>query len=160
MKPENTANLVAGISLVFSGLTGGLAFWAFLSSRKTTKEQTALQAKLTTIEEARRAEQVEARQHARVTVSISRVRNLHWRLELTNESPAVARSVTLEISSATEAKPPQLLGGEGLPADIHPGQSLPFDLLASVAEATLLNALVRWTDDAGSQEATYPLRTM
>jgi hypothetical protein len=35
-----------------------------------------------------------------------------------------------------------------------------FDLVAGAAEATLLEALVRWVDDAGPQKATYTLRTL
>jgi hypothetical protein len=50
-------------------LSAGVAYVAIRSSRKTAKEQTALQAKLA-IEVERRGEEVEARQHARVTLSI------------------------------------------------------------------------------------------
>jgi hypothetical protein len=160
MKPPNTANLIAGIGIGISVLSAGTAVVAIRSSRKTAREQTALQAKLAAIEVERRGEKVEARQRAQVTASISRVRNLHWRLVLTNAGPAVARSLTLAISSANEAKPPQVLGREQLPADLHPGQPMSFDLVAGAAEATLLKALVRWVDDAGPQKATYTLRTL
>lgn len=160
MKPEDTANLIAGIGIGISVLSAGVAFWAIRSSRKTAKEQAVLQAKLTAIEVERRGEEVEARQRAQVTVSTSRVRNLHWRLTLTNEGPAVARSLTLAISSASEAKPPQVFGLEQLSADLWPGQAMSFDLVAGAAEATLLKALVHWVDDAGPQEATYTLRTL
>jgi hypothetical protein len=76
MKPEDTANLIASISAGISLLSGGFAFWAFRSSHKTAREQTALQAKLTAIEKERRGEEVEARRHAQVTVSITREPNM------------------------------------------------------------------------------------
>jgi len=62
MKPEDTANLIAGIGVGISVLSAGAAIMAIRSSRKTAKEQAALQAKLTAIEEERRGEEVEARQ--------------------------------------------------------------------------------------------------
>jgi hypothetical protein len=160
MKPEDTANLIASISAGISLLSGGFAFWAFRSSHKTAREQTALQAKLTAIEKERRGEEVEARRHAQVTASIPGVRNGPGQLVLTNEGPAVARSVTVAISSADEAKPPAVFGLERLPVDLRPGQPMSFDLVASGGDATLINALVRWVDDAGPHQATYTLRTL
>jgi hypothetical protein len=79
---------------------------------------------------------------------------------LTNEGPAVARLVTVEISLAGEAKPPTVFGLERLPVDLRPEQPMSFDLVASWGDATLINALVRWVDDAGPHEATYTLRTL
>jgi hypothetical protein len=79
---------------------------------------------------------------------------------LTNEGPAVARSVAVEISSTSEAKAPDVLGLEQLPVDLRPGQSIPFDLLGAYGDAPFIRSLVRWTDDAGAQEATYTLRTL
>jgi hypothetical protein len=160
MKPEDTANFIAGIGVGISVLSAGAAIMAIRSSRKTAKEQAALQAKLTAIEEERRGEEVEARQHARVTLSIPKPQFGKGDLVLTNEGPAVARSVTVEISSADEAKPPAVFGLERLPVDLWSGQPMSFDLVASWGDATLIKALVRWVDDAGSQEATYTLRTL
>jgi hypothetical protein len=152
MKPEDTSNLIAGIALGVSALAlivSGLMFWW----------QNRLQSRVAAIEEARRREEVEARQRAHVTVGITRASNLRGDLVLANEGPAVARSVTIEISSASEAKPPQVLGLERLPVHLQPGQPMSFDLLGSLAEAGPINALVRWVDDAGPHEATFTLRT-
>jgi hypothetical protein len=103
MKPEDVSNLIAATSAGVSLLSAGTAMLAIRSSRTTAREQaalaeeqTALQAKLTAIEEERRVEEVEARQHARVTASIPETRVGHSHLVLTNEGPAVARSVTVE----------------------------------------------------------------
>ncbi len=143
MKPEDTSNLIAAIGTVISVVSAGVAIWAFRSSRKTAKEQAALQARLTAIEEERRGEEVEARRHAQVTASIPGVRNGPGQLVLTNEGPAVARSVTVAISSADEAKPPAVFGLERLPGRPLAGQPMSFDLVASWGDATLINALVR-----------------
>jgi hypothetical protein len=69
MKPEDTANLIAGIGIGISVLSAGAAIVAIRSSRKTAREQTSLQARLTAIEEERRGEEVEASKRAWVTVS-------------------------------------------------------------------------------------------
>ncbi|HEY5988442.1 MAG TPA: hypothetical protein VIV12_19000 [Streptosporangiaceae bacterium] len=86
MKPPDTSNLIAAIGTVISVVSAGVAIWAFRSSRKTAKEQAALQARLTAIEEERRGEEVEveARRHAQVTASIPGVRNGPGQLVLTN----------------------------------------------------------------------------
>jgi hypothetical protein len=116
MKPEDTANLVASISAGISVLSLGLASWAFQSSRKATREQISLQAKLAAVEEERRGEEVESRHRAQVMASISILPTGHCRLVLTNEGPAIARSVTIEISSAVQGKqPPSVFGRDQLP---------------------------------------------
>jgi hypothetical protein len=153
MKPEDASNLLAAFALGVSALA--LIVSGFMAWR-----QNRLQARLTAIEEERRGEEVEARRHAQVTASIPGVRNGPGQLVLTNEGPAVARSVTVAISSADEAKPPAVFGLERLPVDLRPGQPMSFDLVASWGDATLINALVRWVDDAGPHEATYTLRTL
>jgi len=35
-----------------------------------------------------------------------------------------------------------------------------FDMAVAMGDAELINAQVRWIDDAGAQEATYTLRTL
>jgi hypothetical protein len=83
MKPPDTANLIAAIGTVISVVSAGVAIWAIRSSRTTAKEQAALQARLTAIEEERRGEEVKARRHAQVTASIPGVRNGPGQLVLT-----------------------------------------------------------------------------
>jgi hypothetical protein len=81
---------------------------------------------------------------------------------LTNEGPAVARSVTVEITSAVEGKEPPFISPlDQLRVDLQPGQSMRFDTAVAMGgDAELINALVRWVDDAGPQEGTYTLRTL
>jgi len=52
-------DLIAGIAVGISVLSAGIAVTAIRSSRKTAREQTALQAKLTAIEEERWEEERE-----------------------------------------------------------------------------------------------------
>ncbi len=158
MKPEDTANLIAIMSAGISLISAGVAIWATRSSRKTAREQMALQARLTAIEEERRSEEVEARQRAQVTLSISEVVKGTARLVLTNGGPAVARSVTLAISSTGEAKPPLVSRLDQLPVDLRLGQSMSFNMAVALGDATLIDALVCWVDDAGPHEETHPLR--
>jgi hypothetical protein len=160
MKPDDTANLIASISAGISVLSLGLASWAFQSSRKATREQITLQAKLTAIEAGRRGEEVEARQQAQVMASISILPTRHCRLVVTNGGPAIARSVTVEISSAVQGKqPPAVFGRDQLPVDLQRGQSVHFDMAVAMEDAERIKALIRWVDDAGSREAAYTLGT-
>jgi len=55
-KLPDTSNLIAAIGTVISVVSAGVASWAFRSSRTTAREQAALQARLTAIEEERRGE--------------------------------------------------------------------------------------------------------
>jgi hypothetical protein len=119
------ANIIAALALAVS-------VFALIVSSLTARRQNRLQASLVAIEEERHGEELKARQHALVKANITRVRNQHWRLEVTNEGPAVARSVTLEVSSATDAKPPQLLGPDPFPAD-PPAPAISFPRLGSVS---------------------------
>ncbi len=161
MKPEDTANLIAAFALGISVLSAGVAYVAIRSSRKTAKEQTALQARFTAIEEERRGEEIEARRHARVTLGILQPQIGKGDLVLTNEGPAGAWAVTFGVSSAVEGKqPPPVFGRDRLPVDLRPGQSMHFDMAVAMGDAELINAQVRWIDDAGAQEATYTLRTL
>jgi len=160
MKPEDTANLIAAIGTVISVVSARgrqLGLPVVPHDNKGTGCP-ASKAHGDRGGAARRG--VEARRHAQVTASIPGVRNGPGRLVLTNEGPAVARSVTVAIASADEAKPPAVFGLERLPVDLRPGQPMSFDLVASWGDATLINALVRWVDDAGPHEATYTLRTL
>ena len=96
-----------------------------------------------------------------MTLSIPDAGMGHSRLVLANEGPAVARSVTIDPSSAVEGKQlPFISGLDRLPVDLQPGQSMPFDMAVAGEDAELIKAVVRWFDDAGSQEATYTLRML
>ena len=154
MKPPDTSNLIAAIALGVSALAlivSGLLAW----------RQNRLQARLTAIEEERRGEEVEARQHAGVTLRIPQPRIGKGDLVLTNEGPAAAWSVTIGVSSAVEGKqPPFISRRDQPPVDLQPGQSMHFDMAVAMGDAELINAQVRWVDDAGAQEATYTLRTL
>jgi hypothetical protein len=154
MKPEDTSNLLAAFALGVSVLA--LTVSGFMAWR-----QNRLQARLTAIEEDRRGEEVEARRHARVTLGIPQPRIGKGDLVLTNEGPAGAWAVTFGVSSAVEGKQPPFISGlDQLPVDLQPGQSMHFDMAVALGDAELINAQVRWIDDAGAQEATYTLRTL
>jgi hypothetical protein len=79
---------------------------------------------------------------------------------LVNGGPAIARSVTIDPSSAIEGKQlPFISGLDRLPVDLQPGQTMVFDITVAMDDAGLIKAVVRWVDDAGSQEAPYTLET-
>ena len=154
MKPEDASNLLAAFALGVSALA--LIVSGFMAWR-----QNRLQGRLTAIEAERRGEEVEARRHARVTLGIPQPRIGKGDLVLTNEGPAGAWAVTFGVSSAVEGKQPPFISGlDQLSVDLRPGQSMHFDMAVAMGDAELINAQVRWIDDAGAQEATYTLRTL
>jgi hypothetical protein len=120
------------------------------------RRQVDIQARVAAIEEARRAEEVEAKGLARVTAGF----DLSFRvLYLTNKGPAVARGVTVEVRAIGDGEP---LGLDlrDLPVDLRPGQQLFLDAQhASPHGVATILATVRWTDDSGAQDETFVLNT-
>jgi hypothetical protein len=113
----------AALSLAVSGLLarrqGDLeAVQAVLARR-----QADLQGRVAAIEEARRDEEAAAGRQARVTARFDRsFRVLH----LTNDGPAAARGVTVELRPVGGGQPSGPDLGE-LPVDLPPGQQLFLD---------------------------------
>jgi hypothetical protein len=125
--------------------------WMILARR-----QTELQARVAAIEEARRAEEVKARGRARVT---ARYDPSFLVLCLTNDGPATARGVTVEVRPIGDGEPPAP-DLRDLPMDLRPGQQLFLDAQhASPDRATSITATVRWTDDTGDQDEIFVLNT-
>jgi hypothetical protein len=123
---------------------------------RIAREQTAIQAKVAAIEEARRAEEVAAKAQARVTASI--LHDKRSRLVLHNEGSAVARGVEADIVSLGGARVPMFYGIEALPVDLQPGQSMEFPFSMDLGTARRVQVTVGWTDDIGSHEEPYTLR--
>jgi hypothetical protein len=120
------------------------------------KRQIEVQARVASIEEARRADEAAARGLARVTARFDVSFGV---LCLTNEGPAVAREVTVELRAIGDGEP---LGLDlrDLPVDLRPSQQLFLDAQhASPQWAATTVAMVRWTDDTGANDETFVLLT-
>jgi hypothetical protein len=144
------AALVVSVTLAWRQ-TDIQLLWVILARR-----QTDIQARVAAIEEARRAEEVEARGRARVT---ARFDPAFLVLCLTNDGPATARGVTVEVRPIGDGEPPPL-DLRDLPIELRPGQQLFLDAQhASPYRATSITATVRWTDDTGAQDETFVLNT-
>jgi hypothetical protein len=155
--------VVAAASAALS--LAALAVSVLLARRQTELEaveevlarrQSDLQARVAAIEEARRAEELGARRRARVTASF----DLSFRvLHLTNDGPAAARGVTVELRPIGGGEPPAL-DLRDLPVDLRPGQQLFLDAQhPSPDGAASMTATVRWTDDTGARDETFLLNT-
>jgi hypothetical protein len=126
---------------------------------KIQTQQTGIQERLAAVEEARRTDELAARERARVTADVrpeerdSRGRSL--RLVLHNEGPAVARNANVEVEDSP--KTPGLIGLEVLPADLQPGQVMKFIVTMGLGDQPALQVIVRWADAAGDHEAPYML---
>ncbi len=151
----------------FTGAGVLIALIALLYTRSVSRRQTELaqqqtdvQARLTAIEEGRRADEVEARRHARVVPAFRRPEPNRLRFVLTNQAPAPARDVRCQLEALDGRQPPRVVGLEALPVDLRPGQSMEFIASAGLGMSTLIRAVVTWTDDAGEHEEPFTLNTL
>jgi hypothetical protein len=159
------------VEVVVAAVTAGIALLALVVSIIVAQRQTAIQERLAAVEEARRAEEVEARTRARVTASIMRVETpplirtvasspapISWPvlLVLRNEGPALARDVQVQVEEAPHV--PTVNGLEVLPVDLQPGQPMTFHMPVAMGDAATIRVTVRWTDGAGGHEEPFTLQ--
>jgi Flp pilus assembly protein TadB len=149
-------DVLAAISAAISAV---ISIVALVVSWRVARRQTAIQERVAAIEEARRAEEVEARARARVTASLMHEqrdpRRRVTRLVLHNEGPALARGVEVELEEGQQI--PGIIGIEALPVDLQPGQRMPFIVSVGLADAMTFRVTVRWTDEAGGHEEPFTL---
>jgi hypothetical protein len=132
--------------------------------------QTALQERVTRIEEERREEERRSQRRADVTVECSlrdssseafvRSGNLalvppsDLRMILHNRGPAVARNVNLRYELLDGDQPlPGILSGGLLPVPLlDSGQRYPIMVMFAQGDAMVFDVIVTWEDDEGSKE--------
>jgi hypothetical protein len=142
------------VEVVVAAISAVIALAALAVSIVVARRQTAIQERLAAIEEARRAEELEARGRASVTASLHRGLD---ELTLRNEGPALARGVGLEVEEGPHLPP--VYGIERLPVDLQPGQRMTFHVPGQQYEAPVIRVTVRWTDAAGDHEEPFTLQT-
>jgi hypothetical protein len=174
MKPEDTANLIAIISAAISVISVGVAGAAFRSSRKSASEQTALQARLTAIEEERREEERERRRRdeeagrrAQLDAHIaprSETRPEAWVLTVLSHGPAEARHVDFDLEALDGGDAPLVLRRAKLEHEgslpvrsLAPGHERRYDIM--LKNYSGVRVLLRWKDDAGAREQKFELQT-
>jgi hypothetical protein len=151
----------AVIALLALGVSGWFARKQAKMSREQTRiaeEQIAIQRRLAAIEEARRADEVEARGRARVTATIRRANLAEPTLVLHNEGAALARSVDAEITSLDGDPLPMFDGIESLPVDLQPGQPIVFTIFRASGDANTVGVSLRWADEAGDHQESWTLQ--
>jgi hypothetical protein len=157
-------DVVAAMSpeVIVAAISAVIAVLALAISAEVHLRQTAIQERVAAIEEARRAEEIEARGRARVTASMQReqrdTRGRDLRLVLHNDGPALARSVQAAVEE--EPQTPGVLGLEALPVDLQPGQFMRFVVTVGLRDTTTMRVTVRWTDEAGDHEEPFTLQVL
>jgi hypothetical protein len=158
------------VDVVVAAVSASIALAALVVSILVARRQTAIQERVAAIEEARRAEEVDARRRARVTASIAvsgaaepvmgtvtaPVVSWHVWLVLRNDGPALARGVEL-VDEGPQA--PRVMGLDLLPVDLQPAQQMVFPIPVGHADDPIVRVRVRWTDEAGKHEEPYTLQT-
>jgi hypothetical protein len=155
------------VAVGISGISTLIALVALVVSfrvarRQTTlqEQQTAIQARVAGIEEARWAEEVAARTRAHVTARFS-PRGPDSQLVLHNEGPALARGVNAEVEYlGMDDWWPPVIGLDLLPVDLQPGLDMAFEIPVAPEDPVMLRVLVRWTDGAGEHEMPFALKSM
>jgi hypothetical protein len=148
----------AGVLIALAAL-----WFTYRVSRRQTElaqQQTDVQARLTAIEEARWAGEIDARQRARVVPAFLRPEPNRLRFVLTNQGLAPAREVRCKLDALDGRQPPRVIGLEALPVELRPGQPMEFAASAGLGMSTLIRAVVTWVDDAGNQEESFTLNTL
>jgi hypothetical protein len=140
------SSIIATVSLIAT------AIFAF--------RQTRLQARLTVIEETRRSEEVEARQHADVRATVAGTPTALQRV-LANDGPAPASEVWASVLPVG-SDDPSLFHGlnelEQAPAALRPGDRLPFPVLPLAETAERVQVVVSWKDDAGPHRESFTVQ--
>jgi hypothetical protein len=144
----------------FTGAGVLIALAALLLSLRVNRRQTDLAQRLTAIEEARRADEIDAQRRARVVPSFRRPEPRRLRFVLTNEGLASAREVDCQIDTLNGRQPPRVMGLEALPVELRSGQPLEFVASAGLGMSAQIRVVVRWVDDAGDQEESFTLNTL
>jgi hypothetical protein len=144
------------VEVVVNAITAAIALVALVVSFRVARRQTAIQERLTAIEETRRAEEVEARRLAQVTASFQ-PRGPDSQLVVHNQGPATARDVEVVVEEGPGVPP--VFSLEGLPNDLQPDQPMTFQVPVSMGEAAPLRVTVRWNDGAGGHEQAYTFQT-
>lgn len=143
--------------MIITAFGTGVALVALVVSMVVARRQTGIQERVAAIEEARRAEEVEARTRARVTVSISR-EGSRTQLVLRNDGPAMARGVDFDIASLDgHRSAPSVNGREVLPVDLQSDQAMSFGIPLAMGDSMAARVTVRWSDGAGGHAEPFAL---
>lgn len=141
-------------AILVSLLALGFAIYSFV-------RQFGLQRRVTSIEVARREEEVAARLVADLTAAVKREARSDigsdWWLVLTNRGPAVAKNVDVDIT-AKENEPPELLKDQhSFPLTMDAGQDYPLYMTVLIDSGPTFQAHLRWEDGRGPQTKTLSL---
>ena len=124
--------------------------------------QTRLQARLTSIQETRRREEVEARQHADVRAMVVGTLTA-LQLVLANDGPTTAWRSGQPSCRSVRDDPPLFHGLDELEqalATLRPGDRLPFPVLTLAETAERVQIVVSWKDDAGPTRVVHGAATV
>lgn len=145
------------MEVVVAAVSAAIALVALVVSMVVARRQIAIQERLAAIEEARRAEEVEARTRAWVRATVSREGRMPA-LVLHNEGSALARGVDIEVEWLNLDQFPRVNGREVLPVDLQPGQQMAFSIPVSMGFLLVFRVTVHWSDGAGDHAEPFSLR--
>jgi hypothetical protein len=135
-----------------------IALIALVVSIVVARWQTAIQERLAAIEEARRAEEVEARSRAHMMASVIR-EGSRTTLVLRNPGAALARDVDIDVVSLDgHRQPPTVNGRDILPVDVQPGAVLRFGIPVSMGDAVAALVTDSWTDEVGGHKEPFAVQ--
>jgi hypothetical protein len=141
-------------------LSLSIATLSLIATAILAYRQTRLQAELTAIQETRRREQLEARQHADVRAMVAGTPTA-LQLVLANDGPATAWEVWATELPVGSDDPPLFHGLDELeqaPATLRPGDRLPFPVLTLAETAERVQVVVSWKDDAGHHRESFTVQ--
>jgi hypothetical protein len=141
-------------------LSSAIAAVSLIATAIFAYRQTRLQARLTTMEAARRRDEIEARQHADVRAIVAGTPTA-LQLVLANDGPAPASEVWASVLPVGSDDPPLFHGLNELeqaPATLRPGDRLPFPVLTLAETAERVQVVVSWKDEAGPHRESFTVQ--
>jgi hypothetical protein len=141
-------------------LSSAIAAVSLIATAIFAYRQTRLQARLTTMEAARRRDEIEARQHADVRAIVAGTPTA-LQLVLANDGPASASEVWASVLPVGSDDPPLFHGLNELeqaPATLRPGDRLPFPVLTLAETAERVQVVVSWKDEAGPHRESFTVQ--
>jgi hypothetical protein len=141
-------------------LSSAIAAVSLIATAIFAYRQTRLQARLTTMEAARRRDEIEARQHADVRAIVAGTPTA-LQLVLANDGLASASEVWASVLPVGSDDPPLFHGLNELeqaPATLRPGDRLPFPVLTLAETAERVQVVVSWKDEAGPHRESFTVQ--
>jgi hypothetical protein len=145
--------MILGIlGLAVGALALAVSVWSVVSSRRTASRQNELQQRLLTLEMGREETRTRQARSANVRAAIQN-EGQDWRLIVTNEGPAAARNVHVELDGGPLLAHALVPRGQDEVTRLGPGADARYLLAPAMGSPMTVDARVTWKDDSADERS-------